>query len=66
MFLVGTGDNTTHHIKDVIFFDGVKITPSELIAIHPDDIKSVRIQVNNNTKEILIFSNTAPAPLKPD
>lgn len=66
LFLVGSGDNKNHNIKDVIFFDGVKITPSELIALQPDAIKSVHIQVNNNTKEILIFSNTAPAPLKPN
>jgi hypothetical protein len=66
LFLVGSADNTTHHIKDVIFFDGVKITPSELIGVQSGDIKSVRIQLNNNTKEIYILSNTAPAPLKPN
>jgi hypothetical protein len=66
LFLVGSGNNTNHNIKDVIFFDGVKITPSDLIALQPDEIKSICIQVNNSTKEILIFSNTAPAPLKPN
>lgn len=66
LFLIGSGDNSDHNLKDLIFFDGVKTTLSNLDAVRSDDIKSVRIQVNNNTKEIHILSNKASTPLKPD